>query len=250
MGTLFTSNPVAAGGATSSVSETQTTMPPEALAALNVLIAQLAGGGTAAMKENTATKKGEVATLQNKREGYSKNAAFTDAQGAMSQELSKALAQMLPALVRSAEGSGTSANALRALMQQQAATDAAQAAATVGLNAAGNYGQASNQMSNIIAGLLSGQDEAAQTLIQALGIARGSQTTASRTTPVGMNLGGGGQVVAGGMPSGFTTTSTGVRDPFANRGMSYAPAQKTGPVNDGSIASLTNPNEAWTKFTF
>lgn len=161
---------------------TQQNMTPEQLAALDTLIKQLMGGGTQQMAEERARKLQEIQALQQQRAGYSKENAFADAQGAMAQQLRQAMEQLIPGLTRAAEGAGTSQSSMRALLLQDAATKASQAAATVGLGAATNYGQISNGMSGVLANLLAQNDPTTAALLQALGISKGSVSNTQGTS--------------------------------------------------------------------
>ncbi len=197
-----------ATGSTTTQSTSGTTMDPRSLAALATLIQQLAGGGTSAMRQDRAARNGEIASVQGQREGYTKDAAFTDSQGAMNQNVRLALEKMLPDLVRASEGAGTSQNSMRALLMQKGANQAAESASALGLNAAAAYGGVSNQMSSILQNLTAQQDPATTALLQALQIARGAVTnsTTSTTAP------GNGGVIA--PPSGSSSSAGASRSPM------------------------------------
>lgn len=156
-------------------------MDPAALAALNALIQQLMGGGTQAMAQDKAKRQQEVQYLQGQRAGYSKEAAFSDAQGAMNALLQRALEEQMPTLVRSAEGAGTSANSMRALLTQNIANKAAESAALLGLQTASSYGGVATGMSNTLERLLAVEDPVTQALINALNVAKGATTSTTKT---------------------------------------------------------------------
>lgn len=160
-------------------------MTDESLAALDKLIKQLEGGGTDNMLQDRAARLKAIQDAQYQQQGYSKAAAMSDARGAMDAETARALNQILPSITRSAEGAGTSKNSMRALMTQNAASNAAQGAATIGIKAAADYGQVSNGISAILAQLVAMKDPAADALLAALNISKGAvQTTDSTTNSV------------------------------------------------------------------
>lgn len=170
------------GTSKSSQSTTTSQLDPKSRAALEALIAQLQGGGTPTMQASTAQRQAEIARNQAVAGQYTKQAAFSDATGAMNAKVAEVLQQLLPNIVRAAEGAGTSQNSLRALLTQQAANNAAQSAATLGLNAATQYGQVNSQIGNILEALTRPQeDQATQALLQALGIAKGANVTSTTT---------------------------------------------------------------------
>lgn len=156
-------------------------MTPEQLAALNGLIQQLLGGGTQSMAEQRANLLAEINAVRNLRGGYSKENAFADAQGAMNQQLRQTLEKLMPSIVRAAEGSGTSANSMRALLMQEAASKAAESASSLGLKAAVDYGGLSGNFSQVLANLVSQTDPVSKALLDALGIAKGSVQNTSGT---------------------------------------------------------------------
>ena len=157
-----------------------TTMDPANLAALNELIAQLMKGGTPQMQEQLARIATEMSSARQIRSDYSKEAAFGDAQGAMAQTMRQSLEKMLPALTRSAEGAGTSANSMRALLLQDAATRSSEAASAIGLKASVDYGNISTNLTNILGQLASQSDPVTAQLMSALGIAKGAVTTSDK----------------------------------------------------------------------
>lgn len=159
-------------------------MSGSSLAALEALIAQLLGGGTQQQAQETATRQQEIGAVQGIRGGYGKSDAFADATGAMSQQLRKAMESLLPSLVRSAEGSGTSQNSMRALLLQDAMTKAAESSSALGLKASVDYGNISTGLSNTLEALTRPQNKVVDSLLNALGIAKGAVTT-SNTNEIG-----------------------------------------------------------------
>ena len=161
-------------------------MDPQSLAALQTLIAQLMGGGTQAMAKDAAARKGEINNVTQQRAGYSKEAAFSDAQGLMAQTMRRALEQLVPSINRSAEGAGASQSSLRALLLQDAANRAAESSAAQGLQAAQGYGQISTNMSQVLEALTRPDNSVTNALLQTLGIAKGAvQNTQSTTQTTG-----------------------------------------------------------------
>ena len=163
-------------------------MDPASLAALQALISQLMGGGTQQMAEDRARRQQEIQSVQNQRGQYSKDAAFGDAQGAMSQLLRQAMEQAMPSLVRAAEGAGTSQNSMRALLTQDALTRSSESAAALGLNAATQYGGIASNLSSVLEQLTRGDNTVTEALLNALNIAKGAvsdsttNTTGTQTT--------------------------------------------------------------------
>jgi hypothetical protein len=181
-----------AGTSTQTQSGTQNTasntqnMDPKSLAALQTLIAQLMGGGTNAMAKDAAARKTEINNVTAQRAGYSKDAAFADAQGLMTQTMRRALEQLVPAISRSAEGAGASQSSLRALLLQDAASKAAESSAAQGLSAAQGYGTISANMSQVLEALTRPDNTVSNALLSALQIAKGAvQNTQGQTTTTG-----------------------------------------------------------------
>jgi hypothetical protein len=147
-------------------------MDATSLAALQTLIKNLQGQQAA----STATfQQGQQAATQGIGD-YSKDAAFADAQGAMQANLADALAKLLPSIVRGAEGAGTSQSSMRALLTQQAASEAAKGSAALGLQAATDYGQIANQYLNSLTNANNTGDAITNALLDALGVAKGAVT--------------------------------------------------------------------------
>ena len=152
------------------------------LAALNSLIQQLSSGGTSNMNQDRATKQGEIGTLQNQRQGYSKEAGFADAQGLIAQTMRQALEKLVPSINAGAMGAGASQSSMRALLTQRAGENAAEAASAQGLTAAVNYGGVSNGISAILERLIAQQDPSTAALINALAVAKGSTVNSTTTS--------------------------------------------------------------------
>lgn len=162
----------------SSQSNTQN-MTPGSLAALEQLIAQLSSGGTMTQRVQQAQRDQEIQANRNAREGYSRDNAFADAQGIMAQTMRQTLEKLLPGINRAASGAGASQGSMRALLTQQAASQAAEAASAQGLQAAVSYGGLQSQFGSILERLTQPNDAATASLLQALNVARGAVTNTS-----------------------------------------------------------------------
>ena len=154
-------------------------MDTGSLSVLNALIQQLMTGGTPAMQTQKAARDTELSSLTTQRQGYSKEAAFADAQGLIAQTMRQALEKLLPSINSAAMGAGASQSSMRALLTQRAAENAAQNASAAGLGAAVQYGGVANGMSGAIGQLLGQQDPATAALINALNIAKGATTSST-----------------------------------------------------------------------
>lgn len=262
-----------ASAATATRQATQTNMSPESLAALELLIAQLMGGGTQDMANQEAIRQTEINRTRAQQASYSKDAAFADAQGAMAAQLVAALQKTLPTITRGAEAAGTSQNSMRALLAQDAAGQAAEGAATVGLNAATQYGQISSALAGVLANMTQPNNAATKALLDALNIAKGAvQTTTETTNQIG-GSGGGSSNSNSGSGGGSSVSNTGNASsmnlagilssggiPLAGGNVYYGPqisdsqlvdmiSRGTTSANAGAIANLVN-NNSWQGFQF
>lgn len=213
-------------------------MDPQSLAALNLLIKQLLGGGTQQMANDEAVRRGEINSVQAQRAGYSKDAAFGDAQGLIAQTLRQAMEKMLPSITRAAEGAGTSGNAMRALLMQDAQTRAAESASAAGVNAAIGYGNVAGNMNNTLEALTRPQDAATNALLNALQIAKGAVTNSTTNTSGTRNTVGTGSETSSGTTNEVRTVA-----PTITTGQAPASGmQYFGPVNnpDADRAAANN----------
>lgn len=174
------------GGSSSTQTYNVRNMSSSALAALDSLIAGLNGGKATAGSQNAQFLREQWLEQLNAsnqlRADYSKASAFADAEGASSAALADALEQSMPVIAAGIDSAGTSGSALSALLTQQAAEDAARTAAQIGLNAAISYGQISANALQTGAGLVQNGDPAMNSLLQALGIAKGAVQQGSVTS--------------------------------------------------------------------
>jgi hypothetical protein len=153
---------------------------------LDQLIAQLAAGGTPEMQRQAAQRLALLQATQGQQAGFSKDAAFADAQGLMSQQMRRVMESLIPSISRAAEDAGSSGGALRALLMQDAAAKAAESSAALGVQTATNYGNISTNYAQVLEALSRGDPQAEQLLISALGTAKGgTQTTRGRTDTIG-----------------------------------------------------------------
>jgi hypothetical protein len=131
-------------------------------------------GGTSATAEQSAQRSSEIKTLSEGRAGFSKEAAFADASALAGKFQRQLLETLMPQITGAIESSGTSGGAVAGLLAQDAATRVAEAQASLGLQTATQYGQISNQMSQILAELAMALPPELQALLQALGISKGT----------------------------------------------------------------------------
>ena len=151
-------------------------------AALDALIQQLMSGGTPEMKRQRAVRNDEITDVRQQREGYSKQAAFGDAQGLIAQQMRRALEQMMPSISRASEDAGSSGGALRALLLQDAANKAAESSSALGVKTAVDYGNVSSNLSQVLERLTQVDSSTLQGLVNALGVAKGASVTSNSTT--------------------------------------------------------------------
>lgn len=227
-------------GSTSSISQEIRNldfMDPASRRALNQLLAGLttgSGGNAAsqAAQEVDRLRLDEIAANQGIRADYSKGQAFADAQGAMNANLARTLELAMPTITAGIDAAGTSGSALSALLTQQAADDAAASAAELGLQAAISYGNIQASLSQTIGSILGQGSEAANLLMQALGIGKGSMergtiTGTQQTTSSSR----------GGSTSTSSTSGTSTTTQQQNQSESTTPNRTTGGVTGTSSYS-------------
>lgn len=210
-GGSITKTESSSGSTSSSTSSYTENMTPTALAALEGLIAQLMGGGTPEQQRERALRERQIDETRSIQNNYSKEAAFADAKGAMSAQLTAVLAELLPAITRASEGSGTSQSSLRALTLQKAGQQAADSAATLGLKASTDYGSIATSLAGVLEALSRPTSEATNALINALNTAKGavesktvnqSGSTSSSGTSTTTSTGGSGSSGSSGSNNG------------------------------------------------
>jgi hypothetical protein len=178
-----------ASGNSGSTSQSSTNFSAGGEAALAALIQQLLNGGTTEQKQNRTQRNEEIASVRGIRNDYSKADAMNDANLVIRKQQREALEELLPSLVRSAEGAGTSKNAMRALMVQQAATQAAESAAALGLKASVDYGNISANLSGVLENLTKSDNPVTNALLSAINLSKGQSSSSQTTT--GNNSSGG-----------------------------------------------------------
>lgn len=168
-----------AAGTSGSSSTSGTVYTAGAEAALQALIKQLLAGGTPEQQAEASNRIQEIQNLRNLRADYSKNSAMADAEGAAAQQSRVAMEKLLPSINSAAEGAGTSASSMRALLLQDAANKAAESAAALKLKAGVDYGGISSNLSGVLANLINVDSPVTRALISALQISKGQQSTQS-----------------------------------------------------------------------
>lgn len=168
---------------TSGTTTTSTSnMTPEQLQLLNGVITMLMGGGTPDMRAASAARINERSIVSTIRNSFSKDQAFLDAAGLMNQQNRRSLERLVPSINRAAEDAGSSGGALRALLLQDAANKAGESAAALGAQQASQYGQIQTGLSQVMENLTRVDPALAQTLVGALGVAKGSVSNTTQTT--------------------------------------------------------------------
>lgn len=232
------------GSQTSTTDQTQTTntstqnMTSAQLQALNNLITMLQGGGSAEMRFKAGERRGEVQTIQDERSGFTKEAAFGDAQGLISQQMRRTLEALMPSINRAAEDAGSSGGALRALLMQDAANKAAESSSALGVQTAVNYGNVNANLSQVIERLTAGGDPAMEMLVQALNAAKGSvSNTQGTVTTQGTQTQNSSQIGTQNTNNSQTTNE--------NKAVDYAPFEVTNntPQFFGASDSLVDPSK-------
>lgn len=161
---------------------------------LRTLLQQLLGGGTAEQRAERAARLEEINAVRQQRGDYTKEAAFIDAEAVSARESRLALEKLVPSLTRAAEGAGTSASSMRALLLQDAAAKAAESAAALGLQTATNYGNISASLSGVLANLTQPNNPVTQALLDAISLSKGQTSTSSGDSKTSSNNSGGGMV--------------------------------------------------------
>jgi len=246
-------------------------MTPESLASLQVLIAQLMAGGTPEQRAESAQREYEINAARTLRQGYSKEAAFADAQGAQAAQMRQAMEQLLPSIVRAAEGAGASQSSMRALLLNDAQQRAADSSALLGLQAATNYGNISSNVTGILEALTRQDSSVTNALLQALQISKGavensqwaeSQSGSSTTNQSGTSTTTGNtsqQQTAstgqrtGGTPSTQSASYTGpvMQSPTQLSDAAWSQLMKsTGSNNASELASYIGQRGGWSNYQF
>ena len=177
-------------GGSTSTSSSSTNFAAGGEDALAILLQQLLSGGTDEQIASRQDRQEEITSARQLRADYSKESAFNDAALVVRQQQRKALEEILPSLVRSAEGAGTSKNAMRALMLQDAANKAAESSAAVGLKASVDYGNISSNLTNVLENLTRQDNPVTSALLNAINLSKGQSSTSTSTSNSGGNSSG------------------------------------------------------------
>lgn len=193
----------------SSSYENTTILSPENQKALDTLIQQLLGGGTAEQKKNSKERDLVTAVVQDLLQQYSKQQAFTDASGLMALNLKKSQEANAPAIARSIEGAGTSASSMQGLLASNLANDSALAASALGADQAKAYGVIQTNLSSLLENLSRPDNTIITALNNALNTAKGatlnrSIVTNSSQSQSGSSSSSGTSMVNGGYQGGQT----------------------------------------------
>lgn len=237
-------------------------MSTAAQAALENLLRQLAAGGTPEMLAEKAQRDQVTAQTQTTQSGFTKENAFADAQGLMSQQMRRAMEQMLPSISRAAEDAGSSGGALRALLLQNAADKAAESSSALGVQTATQYGNINANFAQVLEALTRSNPQATEMLVQALGVAKGAQSTTQGTVnTVGSQA---GSTTTNGQTSNNTQSTV---NESKNSTVDYAPfavdntPQFFGVMNQPTVgtgvgsttdtlAQLAGLKDSWGSYTF
>ena len=197
-----------ASGSSSSYENT-TLLSPENQKALDTLIQQLLGGGTAEQKKNSKERDLVTAVVQDLLQQYSKQQAFTDASGLMALNLKRSQEANAPAIAKSIEGAGTSASSMQGLLASNLANDSALAASALGADQAKAYGGIQTNLSSLLENLSRPDNTIITALNNALNTAKGatinrSVVTDSSQSQSGSSSSSGTTMVNGGYQGGQT----------------------------------------------
>lgn len=231
-------------------SESVTRGTAETNAQIAELIRLLQGDGTEEQQRERAAREAETERTRALQSNYTKEAAFADSKGAVEAQLRQALEAMSGTLTRATEGAGTSQSSMRALLAQQGATQSAESAAKVGLEAAVSYGQLSASLANTLESLTRPTNIQTNSLLQALGLAQNAYqenkyniingTTQQVTTPGGgASVGGSGGVSAG------VRMNNNPYDPSLDYPASWSQSPLSGYGNLQGIGSNSNSTQQW-----
>ena len=157
--------------------ESMTALSEENQRALDTLITQLLGGGTAEQKKNTKERDLVTTMVRDLLAQYSKQQAFSDAQGLMALNLQQSMEKNKPAIAKSIESAGTSASSMQGLLSQNLARDSALSASALGAEQAKAYAGAQVNLASLLESLSRPDNTIVTALNNALNVAKGSTTT-------------------------------------------------------------------------
>ena len=110
-------------------------------------------GGDVATKTAQRERQAQIASTRGSLADYTKGAAFTDASAMIAQSLRKSMESAMPAISRAIQDSGGSSSSMQGLLAQRAATEASQAAGTLGAQLATSYGNITSSLQGILEAL-------------------------------------------------------------------------------------------------
>lgn len=154
----------------------------QASAALSVLLQQLMNGGTEEMQRQLAERMTEVNRTRATQARYSPEAALADAQGLINQTLRQAMEKSTPTITRAAEGAGTSANSMRALLTQDALAKAAESASAQGVQAVQGYGSIAAQLAGVLEGLTRPDNGGIEAILNTIKLMQEASAASQQTT--------------------------------------------------------------------
>ena len=163
-----------------SMTEVITRGDPASMASLQQLIQTLAGGGTPEQIAQRAARAQEIERARAGITDYSKEKAFSDAQGASQAANRQAMEQSMANLSRAIAGSGTSGSSMQALLAQQAARNAAELQAKMQLDASTQYGGIATQYQGILEALTRPDNSQVDSLLAALQLAMNANQSTTR----------------------------------------------------------------------
>lgn len=169
----------ATGSSDSYTNEVVQNFDPTTQNALNTLIMQLLGGGTADQKKNNKQRTALMSMVEQLLGQYTKQAAFDDASNLMKLNLQQSMEKNMPAIAKSIEGAGTSAGSMQGLLSQKLASDSALQAGALGAEQAKAYAGATTNLASLLEALSRPDNTVVNSLVGALQTAKGG--TINRT---------------------------------------------------------------------
>mgnify|MGYP000894218893 CR=1 FL=1 len=163
-------------------SEDISLLSPDNQKALDTLIQQLLGGGTADQKQSAADRRLITNVVQDLLQQYTKQQAFSDASGLMALNLKKSQEANAPAIAKSIEGAGTSASSMQGLLASNLANDSALAASALGAEQAKAYGGIQTNLSSLLENLSRPDNIILSALTNALSTAKGANVKRTLST--------------------------------------------------------------------
>lgn len=151
--------------------------------ALDQLLAQLLAGGTEEQRQNLEASLIEQQAQEGLRASFSTERAIELSEGLVQQSIERAMQAALPQLALSAEGAGSSGDALTALLTNQVSRSASVDAAALAAGQVTDFGSLQTQLSGTLTSLIGGRGQGVtDALLSALNVDKGSQTSGTKTT--------------------------------------------------------------------